>query len=99
MAATTTGQQEPATDHQNGAENGRAKQRVNDAQEPKEKIEGKVYKDYLKLDSLLSNVDMMSFRHGNPVHDEHLFISKELLIHMPRAKECVVFEPKMFALL
>ncbi|GAU99140.1 hypothetical protein RvY_10182 [Ramazzottius varieornatus] len=74
MPPTSTGQQEPATDHQDGAENGRAKQRANEAQEPKEKIEGKVYKDYLKLDSLLNNVDMMSFRHGNPVHDEHLFI-------------------------
>lgn len=40
------------------------------------KIEGKIYKDYLKLDGILSNVDMMSARHGSGVHDEHLFISR-----------------------
>jgi tryptophan 2,3-dioxygenase len=40
------------------------------------KIEGKIYKDYLQLDTLLNNVDMMSTKHGLPVHDEHLFISK-----------------------
>ncbi|OQV13595.1 putative Tryptophan 2,3-dioxygenase [Hypsibius exemplaris] len=38
------------------------------------KVEGKIYKDYLQLDNLLSNVDLMSAKHGPPVHDEHLFI-------------------------
>ena len=40
------------------------------------KVEGKIYKDYLQLDNLLSNVDMMSAKHGMEVHDEHLFISE-----------------------
>ncbi|XP_055349262.1 tryptophan 2,3-dioxygenase-like [Paramacrobiotus metropolitanus] len=38
------------------------------------KVEGKIYKDYLHLDGLLSNVDMMSAVNLKPVHDEHLFI-------------------------
>ncbi|XP_055342465.1 tryptophan 2,3-dioxygenase-like [Paramacrobiotus metropolitanus] len=39
-------------------------------------IVGRDYGEYLRLDSLLSNVDMMSARYlPEPVHDEHLFIT------------------------
>lgn len=52
------------------------------------KIEGKIYKDYLMLDTLLNNVDMMSAKHGTPIHDEHLFIS-EFLSHRSSISVCV----------
>ena len=84
--STTTGQDvvdEDVTTNGTGS-----KDHARGSQEPKEKIEGKVYKDYLMLDSLLNNVDMMSYRHGNPVHDEHLFISNVLYYNEYIAFSC-----------